>query len=448
MGNVDLSVEFAGVKMRNPVGIGSVAIPLVKREYLTSEIHAETLLKHINEGAGYVCLPPSNHVPKEMLADLRKKAKPYNFSEIKRTFKFMKMETKGFGLSGMYYGSVSSNPPEVMAKYFEQSIAKLIEILLKNRPKGVPIIASTAGIGAFPETFVEDAKVLEQAGVDLLEINVGCGLPAALAGSLDYLSEGCSPLRFGGVLIGDQIDIVENITNKVVQAVHIPVGVKLSPETGFPRIVELAKKIKEAGAKFINCSNNAVVIAPPDIYNGGKSPWPFMEENFFCAGCGNWLRQIVFKQVTAITKFVPGIDVMCTGGLVTPENIIEALMLGAKATQFVTAMMFEGRNTIKKYIRFLEKYMQEQGYASVSDFTGLGLKYIKPADEVVDWKTGKIYAEIDTDKCNGCRRCVNQICLATYIEDNVAKVDATKCIGCGMCVALCPQGAPVLRERS
>ena len=121
-------------------------------------------------------------------------------------------------------------------------------------------------------------------------------------------------------------------------------------------------------------------------------------------------------------------------------------MLGANVAQFVTAMMYEGRNTIKKNVEFLKRYMKEQGYKSVDEFRGLALRHFKPSVDL-DFKFGKIYAKIDASKCNGCRRCVNQICCATYMEDKVARVDIEKCLGCGMCVALCPQGAPQLYEK-
>ena len=166
----------------------------------------------------------------------------------------------------------------------------------------------------------------------------------------------------------------------------------------------------------------------------------------FCAGSGIFLRQIVYKQISAIARYVPGLDIICTGGLTIPEHVIEAMMLGANVTQFVTAMMYEGRNAIKKNVEFLKDYMKDQGYKSVNEFRGLALQHFKPSVDM-DFKAGRIYAQIDEDKCTGCRRCINHICCATYMEGKKARVDVEKCIGCGMCVALCPEGAPQLHEK-
>jgi dihydroorotate dehydrogenase/NAD-dependent dihydropyrimidine dehydrogenase PreA subunit len=430
--------------MRNPIGIGSVAMPLITLHRLTPEIHANVLLKHIDAGAGYVVLPICINVPRDLLADLKKRAKPMRTQPEPPTSKFMRMETKGLGLSGLYFFISVAGPPEDFPGI--RQLKEMIEILKSTLPKGVPIIGNCGGLGAFPETYVSTAKSLEKVGCDLIEVNVGCALSANMENAVDDYFDKNFPLYFAGGLVGDQPDLVEEITRQVVNAVKIPVGVKLSPETGFPRIVEVARRIKKAGGKFANCSNNAVVVPPPNIYNEGKSSFPFMGDNFFCAGSGNFLRQIVYKQVTGIAKYVPELDIICTGGLTVPEHVVEAMMLGANVTQFVTAMMYESRNTIKKNVAFLKSYMKEQGYKSVDEFRGLALRHFKPSVDI-DFKLGKIYAEIDATKCNGCRLCVNQICCATYMEDKVARVEVEKCLGCGMCVALCPQGAPQLYEK-
>jgi len=418
---------------------------MINLRRLTPEIHADVLLKHIDAGAGYLVLPICIDVTRELMAELKKRAKPMRTKPEPPNSKFMRMETKGLGLSGLYFMISLAGPPEDFPGI--ERLKEMIDIIKPKLPKEVPIIGNCGGLGAFPETFVSSAKSLEQAGCDLIEVNVGCSLPANMENAVDDYLDQNLPLYFAGGLVGDQPELVEEITRQVVNAVKIPVGVKLSPETGFPRIVDIARRIKKAGGKFANCSNNAVVIPPPDIYNKGKSPFPFMEDNFFCAGSGNYLRQIVYKQIAAIARFVPGLDIVCTGGLTVPEHVIEAMMLGANVTQFVTAMMYEGRNDIKKKVAFLKKYMKEQGYESVDDFRGLAQQHFESSVDL-DFKIGKIYAQIDEAKCNGCQRCINHICCATYMEDKKARVDIEKCIGCGMCVALCPQEAPQLYQKS
>jgi dihydropyrimidine dehydrogenase (NAD+) subunit PreA len=172
-----------------------------------------------------------------------------------------------------------------------------------------------------------------------------------------------------------------------------------------------------------------------------------MNGNPFAAGSGNWLRMISYKQIAAVAKFVPGIDLVACGGLVTPEHMVEAMMLGAKATQTATGVIYRGRRLLRTSIQFLGNYMEKQGYQSVDDFIGSGLKYVIPANKI-DFQSGKIGAYIDAAKCTGCGRCTQHFCLATYLEDGVAKVRIEDCMGCGACVALCPEAAVSLQEKA
>jgi len=58
-----------------------------------------------------------------------------------------------------------------------------------------------------------------------------------------------------------------------------------------------------------------------------------------------------------------------------------------------------------------------------------------------------IIAEVDRDRCNGCRVCVT-VCPYNAIEisDGKARVNEVLCEGCGACTASCPVGAIQLRN--
>ncbi len=61
------------------------------------------------------------------------------------------------------------------------------------------------------------------------------------------------------------------------------------------------------------------------------------------------------------------------------------------------------------------------------------LKYVK--------HPGPICA--DTEKCKGCKTCMNIGCPAISMEDGKVKIDETLCVGCGVCRQLCKFGALV-----
>ncbi|MDY7019183.1 MAG: 4Fe-4S binding protein [Chloroflexota bacterium] len=439
-----LGVTLAGVRLASPLGVGAVGLPNIELRHLTPERHTDLLLEHAQAGAGFICLPLATHVPDEMLAELEKKARSFNYSWEPAQPAYMKIEEQG--LEGLYLFGSPRTPPKRVARRFNREVAKMIEILKQNKPPGVPLVANISGLGAFSETFSITAEACEDAGVDLIELNLSCPMAVSLEEAPECYFKQDFPLILAGFLLGDQPELVGRITKRVTEAVNIPVGVKLSPETGFPRIIEVARKAKEAGAKFINCGNMGMTIAPPDIYRRGKPKWLIADGNPFVPAGGSWLRPIIYKQIAAISKFVPGIDLIATGGLTSPQHIVEAMMLGAKATEMVTGVLYHGRDLIRKSNEFLLRYMKEQGYGSVEEFIGLGLEYVKSGDKIkVD--SGKMVAEVDQEKCVGCGICTDSICLASYMDEGFARIKVDDCLGCGMCVAICPEGAISLKVR-
>ena len=50
-------------------------------------------------------------------------------------------------------------------------------------------------------------------------------------------------------------------------------------------------------------------------------------------------------------------------------------------------------------VEFLNRFMDEQGYEKVEDLIGLGLKYVRPVDDSIDWEEDEIVAKVDKGKC-------------------------------------------------
>jgi dihydroorotate dehydrogenase len=66
------------------------------------------------------------------------------------------------------------------------------------------------------------------------------------------------------------IDIAVKIVRECASSCKVPVGYKQSPESGWPRMAYMAKKCKDAGAKFVSCTNAVIGLPQIDIYNGGR----------------------------------------------------------------------------------------------------------------------------------------------------------------------------------
>jgi dihydropyrimidine dehydrogenase (NAD+) subunit PreA len=440
----DLSVSLAGVKLRTPIGVGSIGSLPIRSEQLTADIYADVCLKHVAAGAGFICLPHTVHVPDPLLADLEKRAKPLLASTSSvRPFIFFKAEEN----ASIYCLPPAGGTSRGAAGKFLRTTAGLIKKLREKKPKDVPLIANVGGLGFFPETFVTGARAHEEAGVDLIELNLSS--PGAVQAELDQCVEGYLerdfPLCVPGLFLGDQPDLVERVTREVVRAVNIPVGVKISPETGFPRVIEMVRRIRDAGARFVTCCNLGLTFAAPDINRKGGSPWPNLDGSPFATIGGDWLRPLAYKQIACIARFVPGIEIIGGGGISKAEHVVQSIMLGAKAVEMVTPILFQGRKLLSRDIRFLEKYLDEQGYTSLEDFRGLAIAHIKSGNKLHStYDKKRLLAHVDPAKCKGCGICADSICLAMSLEKGMAKVDTNTCVACGMCVAVCSYKAVTL----
>ena len=439
-----LATTFAGVRMRSPVGVGPMNMPRGERSAITPEIHAELLLKHVEAGAGFVYVPGFKYITEELIKELRPRARPRDSTPRPAGTRFMKIETPGFGVEGLLnFGMTMTESAESSLAGFDKA-RKTLEIVKKKLPEGVPIFVTTSPLGNFAEPSVLAAKKVEELGVDLIELILSCGLAPSVEGAIDYYLERKFPLIMCGTLVAEYFDLVEKIVRETVKAVKIPVGVKLWPEMSLPRAVELARILRDAGAKYVEISNFATTIAPPDIYNRGKSRWPYIDGNPFVGGSGGSLRAGCYRNVAGVAKFAPGIEIAASGGLLTPEHVVEVMMLGAGLAEFVTGILLQGRSLLRRTTEFLKRFMEEQGYKRVEDFVGLGVQYIEPCDRV-EFYPGKVVAEVDPTKCKESGLCTDHVCVAIVRENGKAKVIPEACDGCGLCVENCPNGAIRLR---
>ncbi len=422
-----LNITFAGVKMRSPLGVGAVAYPMGQFSAITPEMHAEYLLKHVEAGAGYVETLCS-YVYEQVM---KQKPEPREYPSIFSPTRWMKVD----GMDGLYCFDVTITAAYSGLFAFDQR-RRIIEILKRRVPERVAIIASHA-IMESPELNVISAKKVEELGVDLLELQLApCAYELGAEGVTEaYLED-----------VDGHLNLVEEIVAAVAKAVRIPVGVKLTPgEFGYPRVPGLVRRFRDAGAKYVQISNSGHAIAPPDIYNRGKSRYPYTDGNPIIGVSGAPLRTECYRDVAGIAKFAPGIEIAASGGFMKPEHAVEVMMLGANLVQFCTGLLFHGRRLLRRSTQFLERFLEEQGYRSVGELVGLGLEHVKPVDRV---ELANVVAEVDQAKCTGCGICTDHICLAMEErEDGNAQVNRDLCFGCGLCVETCPSQAVRLLPR-
>jgi len=155
-----------------------------------------------------------------------------------------------FGADIVYTEFVAS---EALIRDVEKSKIK-IRVIDQERPVAVQIF------GSDPYVMSEAAKIVEQAGADIVDLNYGCWVKKVVS------------LNAGAALLKN-IPLMNAITEAVVKAVKIPVTVKtrLGWDKNSIIINEVAKMQEECGAKAIT-----VHCRTREMGMGGKADWSYI----------------------------------------------------------------------------------------------------------------------------------------------------------------------------
>jgi len=226
----------------------------------------------------------------------------------------------------------------------EEEVLLLKEAQSLLRPLNVPLIASI--FAGTEDEFGEVAAVVAEAEPDLIEVNISCpnvhddfGLPFAA----DHRS-------------------ASGVTQSVKAAVsHIPVAVKLAPNV--PDIGRIARAVVDAGADAITAINTmpGMVIDADAVqtvlYNrtGGIS--------------GPALKPIALRCVAEIARYVD-VPIIGTGGVLTGQDAIEMLMVGATAVGVGSAFWYRGQDALMLIKEEMIQYLQAHQLSSIQELIG------------------------------------------------------------------------------
>ena len=420
----DLSVKFGGVEFRNPVWLASLSPsgPFTAREEAVN-IVLEKVKRCYNMGlGGYVTGSIWFEDPR------------YDWHGMGRN---LSASTRGFADREAMIGM--GNMPD--GAYPRTIGLELVKRIKKECPE-MGLIASIFCHSNDPEVLGKLAEDAKQAGADMLEMNVCCFMVVDSIGEEDK-----EAVKHEDYPAGLMLGLVPELTAKLVSGIRertdIPLIVKITPELPMLRLIPAAAMYEQAGAVGVTCSHLFMTAPPPDIYNRGLPSVPYMDKVSFFGVVGPAIRYPgCYRNVAAVAKNSPGLDVSACGGLVLPEHIIEAMMLGAKSVQLSSGIVYNGFGFVSQVIEFMTKYMKEQGFDSVYDFIGLGLNHIVEYGEFLQWwNAHPVVAKIDYLKCNSCGICMDNLCFATHWKNGRPRVDPKLCSSCNICVFRCPVGA-------
>ncbi len=301
-------------------------------------------------------------------------------------------------------------------------------------------------------------KRSEDAGADGLELNFGC--PHGM----------CE--RGMGSAVGQEPDVLTEITSWVMEYATIPVLVKLTPNVG--NILVPGVAAVKGGADGLSLINTIKSIIGVDLTN--LVPQPAVGSQSTQGGyCGPAVKPIALHMVGALARD-PRITIPISGigGASDWRDAAEFMALGATSVQVCTAVMRGGYRIVEDLVDGLNNYLDDKGFASVSDLIGQAVpRFTEWGDLDLNYN---VIAKIDAETCIGCQLCyiacldgAHQCihthqgpCAAYHGESDhganprvevqppqehpngtpaaaqVPFVDEQECVGCNLCSLVCP----------
>ncbi len=202
----------------------------------------------------------------------------------------------------------------------------------------VPVIASINAI--YEETWVEYAKLIEETGVDALEINI-------------YKTQK-KPEDTAQVVEKNKIDIIK----AVKKAVKIPVAVKLSPFcSNLLNFISEIDKVKVEGLVLFN-----KLFEPEIDINEEKHIFPF---NLSHKGD----HRLPLRYAGLLHGNIKA-NICSSGGIFDGDDAIKLLLAGADAVQVVSTLYKNKIGQISNIVNRIEEWMDDKGYKTINDFRG------------------------------------------------------------------------------
>jgi len=210
------------------------------------------------------------------------------------------------------------------------------------RKYDVKVIANIYG-----ETYAEYIKVakkLEMAkGVHALEINISC-----------------PNVKKGGVSFGSEQKTAAQVTRKVKDETSLPVIVKLTPNV--TDIAAIAHAVEKAGADAISLINTLAGMSV-DL----KKRRPHLK-NVTGGLSGPAIKPVALRMVWQVVQRV-SVPVIGIGGIMTAEDALEFLILGAKAVQIGTANFVNPRATMD-ILEGIQGYLERNKITDINKVIG------------------------------------------------------------------------------
>ncbi|MFV2067857.1 MAG: NAD-dependent dihydropyrimidine dehydrogenase subunit PreA [Pirellulales bacterium] len=220
------------------------------------------------------------------------------------------------------------------------------------------------------DAWVEIVQRCQEAGVDALELNFSCphGLPERKMGSA----------------MGENPDILAEVTAWAVEAARVPVWAKMTPN--ITRIEEPTRAALRAGCHGISAINTIRSVIGIDLET--LRPEPCVEGYTTVGGYSSLaIRPIALRMCMEIALLerseFPDRTLSGIGGVETGADAIQFLLLGCHTVQVCTGVMKRGYRIVRTMKEDLQAFMEKHGFASIDAFRGHSLEFFTTHSDLV-----------------------------------------------------------------
>ena len=206
-------------------------------------------------------------------------------------------------------------------------------------------VANIVNLGGHSiEDYMEGISLLNDAKLDLLELNISC-----------------PNVKRGGMNFGVRTETAREVVRILRRECRHKLVVKLSPNA--EDIVALARACEEEGADGLSLTNTYLALAV-DIDR--RRP---VFENVYAGLSGPAVRPISLRMTHQVAHAVK-IPVMGIGGIAAWRDAVEFIMAGATAVQVGTAT-FTKPDIALDIIEGIEAFMEKEGITNLSEIRGI-----------------------------------------------------------------------------
>ena len=219
--------------------------------------------------------------------------------------------------------------------------AFVADILPNLKQYDVPIFANISGNTLEEYEFM--AKTLTVEGVAALEVNISC-----------------PNVKCGGMAFGVQAESAAAVCEAVKAHTDLPVIMKLSPNV--TDIVEIARAVEAAGADGISMINTLLGMS---VNLRTRKP---LLGNIYGGLSGPAVKPVALRLTHQVAQAID-IPIMGGGGIMTGEDALEFMLVGADIVSVGTATMVDPR-AIGIIASEMSVYCESQHIDHVSNLVG------------------------------------------------------------------------------